>query len=271
MSTAVTFRKRRTVGPKVFGVLIGLLYLFLLAPLIIVFIVSFESDKFLTFPPSGFSLQWFEGLPQQTTFVQGLQVSLITAPIVTVIVVALGVPVALAIHRYDVPGRALISSFFLSPLLVPSIVVALGLVIILGPLGLTNTYLSIIVGHFGITVPYIIRTTLMTLTTSDTSTEEAARVLGANAAQVFFKVTLPIIRPGVIAGAAIVFIISFDEPIISLFVAGSGQPTLPVQILRYVEFSADAGVAALSVVLILISAAAVVVVERILGVRRTLS
>ncbi|MGO3904839.1 MAG: ABC transporter permease, partial [Microbacterium gubbeenense] len=112
--------------------------------------------------------------------------------------------------------------------------------------------------------------TLMSLQTSDTSCEEAARVLGAHGGTVFWRVTLPIIRPGVIAGAVMAFIVSFDEAVISLFVAESGRPTLPVQVLRYVENSADAVVAALSVILILFSVVIVVIVERVVGLRNAL-
>ncbi|GMA27218.1 ABC transporter permease [Arenivirga flava] len=270
-SAPAPFKKRVDGGAMAFRVIVALSYLFLLAPLLIVVVIAFSSNQYLSFPPEGFTLRWFAELPQQAGFMQGLQTSLITASAATLIVLVIGVSAALALDRYDVPGKAALSSFFLSPLLVPTIVIALGLVLVLGPLGLTNTYESIVLGHIGITLPYVVRTTLMSLATSDTSCEEAARVLGANAFTVFRRVTLPIIRPGVIAGGVIAFIVSFDEAVISLFVAESGRPTLPVQILRYVEYSADAAVAALSVVLIVFSAVVVVVVERLMGLKRTLA
>jgi len=116
----------------------------------------------------------------------------------------------------------------------------------------------------------VIRTTMMSLETSDTSSEEAARVLGAGGLRVFWAITLPIIVPGVIAGAVMAFVVSFDELVIALFVAGSGKPTLPVQLLNYVATSADAAVAALSVVLIVFSGVIVVVVERLVGLRSAL-
>lgn len=253
-----------------FKVLVFLMYVFLLAPLLIVVVISFSSNTYMSFPPEGFSLQWYLKLPAQATFMTGLQTSLITSSITTVVVILLGVPAALALHRYNVPGKAALASFFLSPLLVPSIVLALGLVLVLNPMQLTNTYFSIIVGHFSITFPYLIRTTLMTLETTDTSCEEAARVLGASSLEVLRHITLPIIAPGVIAGAAIAFIVSFDEAVISLFVAESGKPTLPVQVMRYVEQQSDGLVAALSVVLIVFSMLAVVIVERVVGLRKTL-
>lgn len=264
------FRRRVPVSAVALRVLVALLYVFLLAPLVIIVVISFSSNQYLSFPPTGFSLRWYAELPAETTFIQGMQTTLITASITTLVVLLIGVPASIALARYEVPGRGAISAFFLSPLLVPSVVLALGLVLTLGPLGLTNTYQGIVIGHVSITLPYVIRTTLMSLTTADTSSEEAARVLGANGWAVFRLITLPIIRPGVIAGGIVAFVVSFDEAVISLFVAESGKPTLPVQILRYVADSADAAVAALSVVLILFSVVIVVLVERVMGLRRTL-
>lgn len=264
------FKPRFKVGKPAFGILVVVLYLFLLAPLLIVFITSFDANQYLSFPPQGFTLKWYELLPAETTFMNGMRVSLIVASVVTVVVLALGIPAALAIDRYEFKAKGAILSFFLSPLLIPSIVLALGMVLMFGPLRLTNTYAGIILGHVAITIPFVIRTTLMSLATSDTSCEAAARILGANSATVFRRITLPLIRPGVIAGGVIAFIVSFDEAVISLFVAESGLPTLPVNVLRYVENSADAAVAALSVILILISLLVVVIVERVMGLRKAL-
>ena len=264
------FQKRRRVGPILFKILVTLLYLFLLAPLIVVVIISFQSNQYLSFPPEGFTLKWYAALPHQRTFVQGAKVSVIVAVFVTVIVLILGVSAALAINRYNFKLKGLMQTLFMAPLLVPSIVLALGMVLLFTPIGLTNSYPGIIIGHVAITIPYVMRTTLMSLSTSDTSCEEAAKILGASPWQVFSKVTLPIIQPGVIAGGVIAFIVSFDEAVISLFVAESGLPTLPVQVLRYVENSADAAVAALSVVLIAISMVVVIIVERVMGLQRAL-
>lgn len=270
MSSVAGIRRRRPIGGVVFKVLVAVMYLFLLAPLLVVFVISFSSNQYLSFPPEGFTWNWYEILPSKQMFVSGLQTTLITASITTVIVLITGVPAALSLQRYQFRGKAAISGFFLSPLLVPTIVLALGLVLVLGPIGLTNTYTSIIIGHISVTMPYVIRTTLMSLTTSDTTCESAAKVLGANGFAVFRRITLPIIAPGVIGGAVMAFIVSFDELVISLFVAQSGKPTLPVQLMNYVATSADAAVASLSVILILFSVLVVILVERLVGLRRAL-
>lgn len=264
------FKARPDVGRIFFRILVTACYVFLMAPLVIIFIMSFNANQYLSWPPESWTLDWYKMLPQQTQFLDGLRTTLITATSSTLLVLICGVPAALALERYDFPGKGALSAFFLSPLLVPTIVLAVGLVLILGPLGFTNTYGSIVMGHFAITFPYIIRTTLMALHTSDTSCEEAAAVLGAGKFTVFRRVTLPIIAPGVIAGGVIAFIVSFDEAVISLFVAESGRPTLPVYVLRYVEQSADAAVAALSVILILFSLLVVIVVERVMGLRQAI-
>ncbi|MEA5455430.1 ABC transporter permease [Sinomonas sp. JGH33] len=270
MNEAPAFKPKFKIGKPLFGILVFLLYVFLLAPLLVVVVTSFSSNQYLSFPPQGFTLKWYEVLPDESIFVNGMQVSLIVAVSVTLITLAIGVPAALALERFEFKGKGAILSLFLSPLLVPSIVLALGLVLILSPMRLTNTYEGIIIGHVAITFPFVVRTTMMSLATTDTSCEAAARILGAGPWTVFRRITLPIIQPGVIAGGVIAFIVSFDEAVISLFVAQSGLPTLPVQVLRYVENSADAAVAALSVILILISLAVVVIVERVMGLRRAL-
>jgi len=263
----VPFKRRAGLGRPAFRTLVALLYLFLLAPLLIVLVISFSSNPFLSFPPQGFSLRWYQDLPHETVFVTGLRTSLISASIVTLIVLAMGVPAALAISRYTFKGKELIASLFLSPLIVPTIVLALGVVLVLGPVGWTNTYQGIIIGHLSITVPYVLRTTLISLQTRDTSCEDAARILGASSWTAFRRITLPIISPGIVAGGVMAFIVSFDEAVISLFVAQSGLRTLPVEVLTYVENQADAAVAALSVCLILFSVLVVVAVERLMGLR----
>ncbi|MGO3833587.1 MAG: ABC transporter permease [Microbacteriaceae bacterium] len=251
--------------------LITVIYLFLLAPIIAVVLISFNSTSSLSIEFGMPSFQWYSAMLENSAFIEGAKVSFLTAAVVAIVVLVLGVPVALAIARYEFRGKGAVSAFFLSPLLVPSVVIGLGLLLVFQPIGLTGTYLGIVIAHFGITVPYVIRTTLMSLTTNDVRCEEAARVHGANSFVTFFRVTLPIISPGLIAGAVMAFIISFDEAVISLFVAGSGRTTLPVEMFRYLQYRSDPAIAALSVILIAISVALVVVIERVVGLRKVMN
>lgn len=236
--------------------------LFLLAPLIVVLVVSFDTSPFLTFPPKGFSFQSYVGVLHNEAFLRGFQVSLVVGLVVTVLATGLGVAAALALTRHRFAGRGAAAGFFVSPLLMPHVVLGLALLLLLGPAGLTATYPGLVLAHLGITVPYVIRTVVASLSTADTRCEEAARVLGADAFTTFRRVTLPLIRPGVLAGAVISFLISFDEAVISMFITGPATSTLPVELMHYVEYRTDPQVAALSVCLVVISVVAVVLVER---------
>ncbi|QIN29816.1 ABC transporter permease [Brevibacterium luteolum] len=248
-----------------------IIYLFLLAPIIAVFFISFNGSSSLSIDLAKPSLQWYQNMIENQGFIEGAKVSFLTASIEALVVLLIGVPIALAIARYEFRGKSAVSGLFLAPLLVPTIVLGLGLLLVFQPLGLTGTYLGIVIAHFGITVPYVIRTTLMSLKTSDVSCEEAAKVHGAGAFTTFRRVTLPIIFPGLISGAVMAFIISFDEAVISLFVAGSGRVTLPVEMFRFLQYRADPEVAALSVVLIAISIVIAIIVERAVGLRKAVS
>ncbi|GAA2190427.1 ABC transporter permease [Leucobacter alluvii] len=252
-------------------IIVTIVYLFLLAPIIAVVIISFNDSKSLAIEFGAPSFEWYQSILENTDLMDGARVSLITAVITAVVVLLLGVPVALAIARYEFPGKAAVSGFFLSPLLVPGVVLGLGLLLVFQPVGLVGTYPGIVLAHFGVTVPYVIRTTLSSLTTSDMRCEEAARVHGANSFTTFRRVTLPIIAPGILAGGVMAFIISFDEAVISLFVAGSGHTTLPVEMFRYLQYRSDPGLAALSAILIALSVVIVLIIERAVGLRKVVN
>ncbi|MEV8338466.1 ABC transporter permease [Leucobacter sp. NPDC077196] len=252
-------------------IIVTIVYLFLLAPIIAVVIISFNDSKSLAIEFGAPSFEWYQSILVNTDLMDGARVSLITAVITAVVVLLLGVPVALAIARYEFPGKAAVSGFFLSPLLVPGVVLGLGLLLVFQPVGLVGTYPGIVLAHFGVTVPYVIRTTLSSLTTSDMRCEEAARVHGANSFTTFRRVTLPIIAPGILAGGVMAFIISFDEAVISLFVAGSGHTTLPVEMFRYLQYRSDPGLAALSAILIALSVVIVLIIERAVGLRKVVN
>ncbi len=251
-------------------ILVMLLYLFLLAPIIIVLLISVDTQSTMSFPPHGFSLQWYAAVWHNQAFTNGFKVSVVVALGVACVATVLGVLASLALSHYSFPGRAALSAFFLSPLLVPAIVLGLALLLVLDPIGLTGTYQGLILAHLAVTVPYVIRTTSMSLMTLNRSCEEAARTLGASSLTTFRRVTLPLVLPGVLAGFVIAFIISFDEAVISLFVVRGEITTLPVEIFNYVETRTDPQIAALSVVLILISLIVVVILERAMGLRKVL-
>jgi putative spermidine/putrescine transport system permease protein len=250
--------------------LIAVLYVFLLGPVAVVVLVSFEANSYLVFPPQELDLRWYAALLANKVFVNGFRVSLTLGVLTAAMASALGVPAALAITRYRFRGRDALTTFFILPLMVPSIVLGLALLLFLTPLRLTATYPGLLAAHLVVTLPYVIRTVSTSLMTLAPEYEGAAMTLGATPWQVFRRVTLPLIQPGVIAGAALAFLVSFDEVVISLFLVGPRVTTLPVHVFRYVQDRADPQAAALSVVLIALSVGVMLLIERALGLRRIL-
>lgn len=258
------------LGAWLWRLLVALLYLFLLGPLIVIVIVSFNAEAYLSFPPERWSLHWYRELLANEAFVAGFRVSLVLAAATTAVATLIGVPAALAISRYRFPGRDVFVTFFTLPLMVPGVVLGLGLLLVFSRLRLTATYPGLLAAHLVVTVPYVIRTVATSLLTLNPDYEEAALSLGATPWRAFWRITLPLVGPGVIAGAAIAFLVSFDEVVLTLFLVGPRMTTLPVEVFRYVEYRTDPLVAALSVVLVAISLAGVVLIERALGLRRVL-
>jgi len=252
------------------GFLIFLIYLFLLAPIIVVVIISFDTRPYLAFPPEHLSLRSYALVLQNATFVHSFGVSLAVGMVVAALALIAGTLASLALVRHQFRLRNAAAFTFITPLLVPHIVLAVGVLLALATLDLIDTYTGIIVAHVGITIPYVIRTVSMSLEAVDIRVEEAARVHGATSLTTFRRITLPLILPGVISGAVVAFLISFDEAVISLFIVNTHVRTLPVAIFNYLEFKTDPQVAALSVILILISLILVVVIERAIGLRRVL-
>jgi putative spermidine/putrescine transport system permease protein len=252
------------------GTLIALIYLFLLAPLLVVLVISFDTRPFIAFPPAGFSLGSYLAAAKNPAFTHAFGVSVTVGLVTALLALAAGVPAALALTSQKFRGRDVLANLFLSPLLVPHIVLAVGILLVLSPVHLLDSYTGLVIAHVGITIPYVIRTVSLSLANVDPRCEEAARVHGASPLDVFWRVTLPLAAPGLVAGGVIAFLVSFDEAVIALFISAERVRTLPLEIFRYVEFRTDPQVAALSVLLILISMMLMVLVERIVGLRKAL-
>jgi putative spermidine/putrescine transport system permease protein len=250
---------------------VTLLFLFLLAPVLITVIVSFSAENILSFPPSGWSLRWYAELLKADDFIDAFQVSLVVALGAAALAAVVAIPASLALTRGDVPGRAAIESLLLAPLLVPAIVIGLGLLLVFSPLGLKGSYAGLILANAGLVIPYIMRTTVLGLTTMDPRCEEAARTLGATPFQVFRTVTLPLIAPGVLSGMVLAFLLTFDEAVVSLFLVSSRVRTLPIEMFDYVQTRTDPLLAAVSTVLVVLSLLVVVLIERGIGLRRALT
>ncbi|MEL7625137.1 MAG: ABC transporter permease [Clostridiales bacterium] len=249
--------------PKIMAALV---LLFLMAPLIVIILASFSPTALVVFPPKGFSLEWYLRIfSSSTNFVSGFINSIQIAVAATAVDIFLGVTASLAVSRYSFKGRDGLVAFFTSPMYVPSITFAFVLLQIFSAIGSIPGGLRIFLGHLVIVLPYILRNTLAVLSTFNWTLEDAASSLGANPLQVFFKVTLPLIKPGVIAGALLSFLYSFDEAVLGSLLSSPKFITLPIRIMNYMEFSFDPTLAAISTVLILFSFAAILLLERFLG------
>jgi putative spermidine/putrescine transport system permease protein len=258
------------IGRGGIGILLFALYLFLLAPLIIVLIISFDTRPYLSFPPQSFSFDSYVAVMGNAAFAKAFGVSMISDLVATAVALMVGVPVAFVLVGQRFRGSRALIALFLSPLLLPHIALAVGALFILASLGLVDTYVGLITMHVGITLPYIVRTAMLSLSSVDPFCEEAASVHGASPLRRFRRVTLPLAMPGIVAGGVMGFLVSFDEAVIALFITSDKVRTLPVEIFMYIEQRTDPQVAALSVLLILGSILLMLLIENVMGLQRVL-
>jgi len=241
--------------------------LFLLLPLGVVAVFAVNPTPYISFPPVGFTLAWFGKFFASREFMGALRLSLGVATCVLVLATLIGAGAALALSRGNLPGARALTAFFLSPLILPAILTGLALFQLYLLIGIGRPLWGLIVGHTVVAVPYVVRTTLAVLDNFDRRLEEAAAALGASPMRVFFEVTLPLIRPGVIAGGMFAFIASFDQFPVSLFLVVPNGETLPVVLFNYMKFDLDGAIAAASMVSIVMALLVVIVLERVIGLR----
>ncbi|NEJ85253.1 ABC transporter permease subunit [Rhizobium leguminosarum] len=255
----------RIAGSLAYGV-IGLGLAFLAIPLVITCVMAFDARTYLgPMPPPALSLHWFERLVSQADILASLRTSLILAVLTTVLSVTIGTAAAVGLARGNFPGKAALTSAFLSPLIVQPVVIGFGLLLFLSKAGITNGMARLLLGHVIVTLPYCIRTSLASLLGSDQRLTEAAMVLGATERQAFWTITLPLMRTGVVTGAIFAFAISMDDVSISLFLSDPSATTLPVTLVSNMRAAFDLTIAAAAVVLIAVTALLIVVLDRVVG------
>lgn len=247
------------------AIMAGLGYTLLLGPVLVVFVIAFSADNFIVFPPSGLSLRWFGALFSHPALMRGLQFSLVVAVLVAMLSLLLGVPAAYALAKGQFRGREVLAALFLAPLMLPTLVLGLALLLAFQPLRLTATLPGLVLGHLCVTLPFVVRMVSTALVNLPDDLEAAAATLGATPWRVIRRVTLPLAMPGLVAATALSFLLSFDETVISLFISGPRASTLPVEMVRYVEGRTDPMVAALSLILIAGTLVIVFIVERLVG------
>lgn len=265
MSLRSDLRTRPAVTSTLFWVANVAIVVFIVAPLLVVAASAFTSTGYLVFPPQGFSLQWFGEAFANQGFIDGLVTSVVLGLCATAICVVTGVLAAYAIAR--VPNRftAALEQIFLSPLLLPAAVLGLGLLQVLSISGWRGYFLGGLLAHVVVASPFVIRSVLAGLRELDPKIFEASTSLGAGPIRTFFKIVLPSIVPSIVGGAIFAFVISFDEAVVTLFLMGPNFETLPVNIYTYVQYSNDPSVAAISTIILVISALLVGFMNKVQG------
>lgn len=244
---------------------------FLLAPLAVVAVFSLNPTPFIQFPPVGITTRWFAKFWATPEFTSSLLLSLEVATATLALSMMMGGAAALALARGRLPGARFLTALFLAPLMLPAILTGLALFQVLLAFGIGRPVWALVLGHTVVAVPYVVRTTLAVLADFDRRIEEAAAVLGASPGRVYREVTLPLIRPGVFAGGVFAFITSFDQFPISLFLVTPGSETLPVVLFNYMKFDLDGTIAAASMVSILLALTVVFIIDRLVGLRASVS
>ncbi|MFC0272648.1 ABC transporter permease [Metabacillus herbersteinensis] len=242
-----------------------LVFIFLLGPLLIISITSFEGGTILKFPPEQFSLKWYKNIFEVKMFLTTFNTSILVSLAGNLLALLIGVPAAYALSRFDFKGKSIVNAFFVSPILIPGIVLGFTFLRYIVVIYQLPIYAGLFIGHTIIMLPFIIRVISSSLSNFDFSIEEAAESLGASKLGTFFTVVLPNIKSGILAAVMIAFLESFNNVDISVFMTGPGVSTLPIQMLTYVENYFDPTIAAISVLLMFITAFFMFMVERLMG------
>ncbi|WP_242662813.1 ABC transporter permease [Geobacillus thermoleovorans] len=203
-------------------------FIYILIPLVVTIPASLTSANYPSFPPKGFSLQWYTKLLERPEFVEAFWNSVKFAFLASLFSVLLGTLGALAIAKYNIPGKSYLVSLLTAPLTVPQLVLGIALLIYFTPMLLAGTPMGFLIAHIIICVPYVVRFVLTGLSGFDYNLERAAAILGASPLIVFWKVTFPLIRPAVLSGALFSFLTSFDNVTVSLFMVSPEMRTLPL-------------------------------------------
>ena len=256
-------------------VIVAAVLLFLIAPILVVVPLSFNSEPYFTFPMPGVSLRWYEDFFTNDRWTLALQTSVKVAAAVTVFATALGTLAALGLSRANFPARTLIMSLLISPMVVPVIISAVGMYFFYTRIGLSNSLPGLILAHTALATPFVVIVVTATLSGFDHSLTRAGASLGAPPTRVFFEVILPLILPGVISGALFACVTSFDEVVVVLFLAGPEQRTLPKQMFSGIREMISPTITAAATLLIIFAVIMLTTIEllrrrseRLRGIRR---
>ena len=260
--------RRRVSGGTAVDALSLLVYAFLLAPLIVVVLASFNSADYLSFPPRGFSLRWYRALWESEVWGDSFRLSVLLTAVVTPLSLFIGTLTAYALVRYSFPGKGLVATLVMGPLVMPQIVLGIALLNYFSILGLIDSRVGLMLGHLVVTLPFTVRLVSISVHNLDPALERAAQNLGATPLQTFWRVTLPLLRPGIVAGAIFAAIISFGELAVTLLIAGARTTTLPLRIFNYTEYNFDPTINAVSTIFVVLALVLIIVLDRLIGLVR---
>ncbi|MCZ6743370.1 MAG: ABC transporter permease [Alphaproteobacteria bacterium] len=249
------------LGRAVYLTACGLVFTFLMAPVLVIIPLSFNAEPYFTYPLAGISMRWYEDFFDTMVWQLALKNSLIIGAAATVLATVLGTITALGLSGANFPLKPVVIGLLISPMMVPIVIVGVGLYFFYARIGLVNSYLGMITAHTTLAIPFVVITVTATLAGFDATLARAGASLGAGPARVFFTITLPLILPGVISGALFAFVTSFDEVVVALFLAGSEHRTLPRQMWAGIREQISPTITAVATMLIVFSVLLMIVME----------
>lgn len=241
---------------------------FALVPGLAVFLASLTAGNALAFPPDGLSLKWYRLLFTNSDFLSALSMSTALAVVTGILAVVIAIPASIAIVRHKVPGATMVEGLLLSPLAVPHLVIGIAVLKFYNETGIRGGLVSVVVGHLLITIPFVLRMLVASLSGLALEIEHAASSLGARRAAVLFTIVLPQMKMGIIGALVAAFVLSFDDLTVTVFLVQPGYSTLPVLLFNQAENAPLPSIHAASVVLLLASGVGVLIIERLIGLER---
>jgi putative spermidine/putrescine transport system permease protein len=238
---------------------------FLALPLVVILGASLTRTRFLAFPPAGLTLAWYAQVAGDPAYVSAFETSTLLAVAATIAAILLAVPAAVAIARHHFPGRTAINALFLSPLLLPYVVLGAALLQYGTAIGLVRSFAALFVGHVVIVTPFVLRSVLPQFTEGQRALEEAAMDLGASPGATFFLITLPQIRSGIVSGGLLAFISSWINVELSIFNTTADLQTIPVKLFNDVQYAVDPTIAAVSALTVIAASVIIAILELTIG------
>jgi putative spermidine/putrescine transport system permease protein len=238
---------------------------FLVIPVLVIVPLSFNDSTYFSYPMSGFTFGWYESLFASLEWRRALLNSLVIGLLSTALATVLGTLAAMGISRPTFPLRGLIMPLLISPMIIPIVVVAVSLYLVFAPVGLTNTYLGVILAHTALGTPFVVITVTATLMAFDRNLTRAAATLGAAPWTAFRRVTLPLIMPGVATGSVFAFATSFDEVVVILFIGGAEQRTIPRQMWAGIRDQINPSILAMAALLTIFAIVLFLVIDWLQG------